>query len=321
MAWWKGAAKAIGKWWGEEKVTQKTAALSFYTAFSLAPIVLLLMLLFGLFIDTQTLQTQLLAQSQALLGEQGGELIEGMLEQSESSKRGLSAVFGVLAAAFGATTVFAQLKDTLDDILAQRAPPSASLWQTIRARILSFGIVVSLGFLLIVTLIANAILAATSGMLTRFFDSEAVWFGRLIGAVISFLGTFGVVYAIYRLLPERKLNKTSLLIGAVASTLLFSLGRIAIGYYLGHTDAVAAFGPAGSLAVVLIWVNYSAMAFFLGALIARYVEETRGGATPSSPPSAKDRDEDDDEASDQRDATRERDRKAEREAEAVPSPS
>jgi membrane protein len=242
--------------------------------------VLLLMLLFGYVIDTQTLREQLVTQSGALLGDEGGKLIEGMLEQSDNSKRGLSAVFGILAAAFGATTVFAQLKDTLDDILRKRAPPSSSIWQTIRARLLSFGIVISLGFLLIVTLLANAMLAAVSDMLTRFFATEAVWVGRLIGSVVTFLGTFVFVYAIYRLLPERKLGKTSLLIGAVASTILFSIGRIAIGYYLGHTDAVAAFGAAGSLAVVLIWVNYSAMAFFLGALIARYAEE--GGPQPAA---------------------------------------
>jgi len=273
LAWWKGASKAIGKWWSEEHVTSKAAALSFYTAFSLAPIVLLLMLLFGLIVDAQTLQTQLMSQGSALLGEQGGELIEGMLEQARSPKRGWSAVFGALLAAFGATTVFAELKGSLDDLLAKQAPENTTLWQTIRARILSFGIVMSLGFLLLVTLLANALLAAMSGVLTRYFDTEAVWIARLIAAVITFLGTFGLMYLIYRLLPERKLNKTALLIGAVASTILFSLGRIGIGFYLGHTDAVKAFGAAGSLAVVLIWVYYSALAFFVGALVARYMEE------------------------------------------------
>jgi membrane protein len=134
----------------------------------------------------------------------------------------------------------------------------------------------SLGFLLLVTLLANALLAAMSGVLTRYFDNEAVWIGRLIASVITFLGTFGLFYLIYRLLPERKLTQTALLIGAVASTILFSLGRIGIGFYLGHTDAVKAFGAAGSLAVVLVWVYYSALAFFVGALVARYVEEGQG---------------------------------------------
>jgi membrane protein len=272
-AWWKGAARSLAKWWSEEYVARKAAALSFYTAFSLAPMVLLLMLLFGLVIDTQTLQTQLLSQATSLLGEQGGQLIEGMLEQANSPKRGWSAAFGALVAVIGATTVFAELKGTLDDLFAQQAPQNTTLWQTIRARILSFGIVMSLGFLLLVTLLANAILAAMSGVLTRYFDAEAVWIGRLIAAVITFLGTFGLCYLIYRLLPERKLSKTALLIGAVASTILISLGRIGIGLYLGHTDAVKAFGAAGSLAVVLIWVYYSALAFFIGALVARYVEE------------------------------------------------
>ena len=275
-AWWKGAAKAIAGWWSDEHVANKAASLSFYTAFSLAPIVLLLMLLFGLVIDTQTLATQLQSQATALLGEQGGALIEGMLEQANSSQRGWSAVFGVLAAAFGATTVFAELKGSIDDLLAKQAPENSTIWQTIRSRILSFGIVMSLGFLLLVTLLANAVLAAMSGLLTRYFDDEAVWIGRFVASAATFLGTFGLFYVIYRVLPERKLNHTALMIGAVASTVLFSVGRIGIGFYLGHTDAVTAFGAAGSLAVVLIWVYYSALAFFIGALVARYVQEGGG---------------------------------------------
>lgn len=235
------------------------------------------MLLFGYVVDTQTLQTQLMSQATSMLGEQGGELIEGMLEQANNPKAGWSALFGALAAAFGATTVFAELKGSLDDLLAKQAPVNETIWQTIRARLLSFGIVVSLGFLLLVTLLANAVLAAMSGVMTRYFDTEAVWIGRLVASVITFLGTFGLFYLIYRLLPERKLGKTALLIGAVASTILFSLGRIGIGFYLGHTDAVSAFGAAGSLAVVLVWVYYSALAFFIGALVGRYVEEGARG--------------------------------------------
>jgi membrane protein len=230
------------------------------------------MLLFGFIIDTEALQSQLLSQSSALLGEEGGKLIEEMLKRAENPARGWSALFGVLAAAFGATTAFAELKGSLDDLLAKRAP-TMTFWQTVRARLLSFGIVVSLGFLLLVTLLANAIMAAMSDALIKTFAVEAVWISRTIGAVITFAGTFALFYAIYRLLPERKLTKTALMIGAVASTMLFSLGRIGIGLYLGHTDAVAAFGAAGSLAVVLIWVYYSAIAFFVGALVARFVEE------------------------------------------------
>ena len=130
-----------------------------------------------------------------------------MLEQANSPQRGWSAVFGVLAAAFGATTVFAELKGSLDDLLAKQAPENTTIWQTIRARVLSFGIVMSLGFLLLVTLLANAVLAAMSGLLTRYFDDEAVWIGRFVAAAVTFLGTFGLFYVIYRVLPERKLHR------------------------------------------------------------------------------------------------------------------
>lgn len=232
------------------------------------------MLLFGLIVDTQTLQTQLQSQATALLGEEGGALIEEMLKRAQDPARGWSALFGALAAAFGATTAFAELKGSLDDLLAEKAP-KMGFWRTLRARLLSFGIIVTLGFLLLVTLLANALLAVMTDTLTGYFAIEAVWLTRALGAAITFAGTFALFYAIYRLLPERKLTKTALLIGAVASTMLFAFGRIGIGIYLGHTDAVAAFGAAGSLAVVLIWVYYSALAFFLGALVGRYVEEGR----------------------------------------------
>ena len=230
------------------------------------------MLLFGLVVDTQTLQTQLQSQATALLGEEGGALIEEMLKRAQDPARGWSALFGALAAAFGATTAFAELKGSLDDLLAEQAP-KLGFWRTVRARVLSFGIIVTLGFLLLVTLLANAVLAVMTDALTGYFAVEAVWLTRALGAAITFAGTFALFYAIYRLLPERKLTKTALMIGAVASTMLFSIGRIGIGVYLGHTDAVSAFGAAGSLAVVLIWVYYSSLAFFVGALVARYVEE------------------------------------------------
>lgn len=269
----KAALSTLAGWWGDESVATKAAALAFYTAFSLAPTILVLLLLVGAVVDTQRLEGELVEEAQRLLGDEGATLIEGMLRQAQRPAAGWAALFGIGAALFGATTAFAALKDSLDDILQERPIPDTSIWDTIRGRALSFGIVATLGFLLLVSLIANATLAATSDLLTRWFAAEAVWISRTISAAVAFLGTFALFLVIYRILPARRLSMHALVIGAVASTLLFSIGRIAIGLYLGGTDAVAAFGAAGSLAVVLIWVYYSALAFFAGALIARYVAE------------------------------------------------
>ena len=261
----------------------KAAALSFYTAFSLAPIVVLLMLLFGFIVDTKLLQAELIEQATGLLGEDGGRLIEGMLRRATDPNASLSAMLAFAAAVFGATTAFAQLKDSLDEVLGQPEREDSSFRDTLRARLLSFGIVASLGFLLLVSLLASAMLNALSGVLTRWFAVEAVWIGQIVSTGVTFLGTFLLVFIIYRMLPARRLTRRGLVTGAVASTLLFALGKIAIGIYLGHTDSVSAFGAAGSLAVVLIWVYYSALAFFTGALIARYIEEPRRLATAVRP--------------------------------------
>lgn len=265
-------------WFGAEHVPRKSAALAFYTGFSLAPTLLLLVLLFGLVVDTAVLRGQLVDQASSLIGSGSAELIEGMLERADRPEAGWSALFAFAALLVGATTSFAELKDGLDDVLAQQAPERDSLWDTVRARLLSFGVFVALGFLLLVSLAANAALAVLGNVLTAWFDWEALVIGHILSAAITFLGTFALFLGIYRFLPERRLARRALVVAAVASTALFSLGRIAIGIYIGSTDAIAAFGAAGSLAVVLIWVYYSAVAFYTGGLVGRWVEEAKDGA-------------------------------------------
>jgi membrane protein len=271
----------VAGWFGDEHVPRKSAALAFYTGFSLAPMVLLIVLLFGLIVDTALLREQLVAQASALFGGESGELIGGILERADHPDAGFSAVFAIVGLVVGATTTFAELKDGLDDVLAQKAPETTGLWSTIRARILSFGVFVSIGFLLLVSLAANAALAVLSNTLAGWLHWEAVLLGRILTAVIAFLGTFLLFLGIFRFLPERRLGRKPLLIAAVASTVLFSVGRIAIGLYLGNTDTIGAFGAAGSLAVILIWVYYSSLAFYTGALIGRLAEE--GIVTPGAP--------------------------------------
>lgn len=273
-------ARQVGAWFSEEQVPRKSAALAFYTGFSLAPTVLLLVLLFGLVVDTAFLREQLVVQAGSLFGGESARLIEGMLDRVHRPGAGFSAVFAVAGMALGATTSFNELKGGLDDVLAKHAPPSGSIWDTIRARLLSFGLFVSIGFLLLVSLAANAALAVLSDVLTRWFEWEAVLIGRILSAAVTFLGTFLLFLGIYRFLPERRLGRKALVVAAVASTMLFSLGRIAIGLYLGNTETIGAFGAAGSLAVILIWVNYSALAFYTGALIGRLAED---GVQPENP--------------------------------------
>lgn len=280
---WLAGAKQVAGWFSDEHVPRKSAALAFYTAFSLAPMVLLLVLMFGLIVDTAVLRGQIVAQVTALVGGDSGKLVADILERADHPDAGFSAIFAVLGLFVGATTTFAELKDGLDDVLAEQAPKSGSLWDTIRARILSFGVFVSLGFLLLVSLAANAGLAILSDALNRWFDSEAVLLGHAISAAIAFLGAFLLFLGIYRFLPERKLSRKALVVAAVASTVLFTIGRIAIGLYLGNTDTIGAFGAAGSLAVILVWVNYSAVAFYTGALIGRLTEEGVRPATAATP--------------------------------------
>lgn len=231
------------------------------------------MLLFGMVVDAKLLQDELVVQTTALIGAEGGKLIANMLRSATDPSAGWSAMLAFAAAAFGATTAFAQLKESLDDVLALHPREDISFRDTVRSRLLAFGIVATLGFLLLVSLVASAVLSALGDVLTRWVAVEAVWMARVVSTSVTLLGTFLLILLIYRILPERRLTRRGLLTGAIASTALFAIGKVVVGIYLGRTEAVTAFGAAGSLAVVLLWVYYSALAFFAGALVARYVEE------------------------------------------------
>lgn len=260
-----GAVKA----WFEHRASSKGAALSFYTLFSLSPILVLAVAVVGYFFGHDAAQGEIIGQIESLVGRQGAEATRTMLA---ATRNDASSLWATMVAAglliLGATTVFAELKASLDEMWGAPAQDDSALKSLVKTRLLSFSIVLALAFLLLISLVVNAALA----MLEHFVGG---FLGEMFGMLtyVSTLVTYGVIASmfalIYKMLPDVPLSWSDVWIGAAFTAALFILGKYAIGLYLGNSSIVSGYGAAGSLVALLLWVYYSAQIFFLGAEFTR----------------------------------------------------
>ena len=258
------------KSWVDHRGDSKGAALAFYTLFSMAPILVLAIAVAGYFFGAEAAQGEIVAQVQGLVGPNGAQAIQSLLAAARDPASGLVAtlVASVLLL-LGATSVFAELKDSLDELWGIDKPRQSAFSVILRTRLLSFGMVLVLAFLLLVSLIVSAALA----VLERYAGGVLGSFAAVL-ATTSSLISFGVIACmfaiIYKTLPDAPLTWRDVWIGAAFTAGLFSLGKHVIGLYLGNSGVASSFGAAGSLIALLLWVYYSAQIFFLGAEFTRH---------------------------------------------------
>ncbi|HEX6707014.1 MAG TPA: YihY/virulence factor BrkB family protein [Albitalea sp.] len=273
--------------WTQDRVPSMGAALAYYTVFSIAPLLLIVIAVAGLVFGAEAAQGAIVAQLQGLLGESAAQTIEDLLRSVSEPKESLIATaIGVVLLLLGATTVLAELQDDLDRIwkAPERARPSG-VWGWIRARLLSFGLILGLGFLLLVSLVASAGIAALGdwwGPLFRGWEAVA----QAVDVVISFALVTVMFALIYRFMPDVPVRWRDVWVGAAVTALLFTIGKTLIGLYLGKSSVVSGFGAAGSLAVLLLWVYYSAQIFLLGAEFTQvfaHAYGSRRGASSRAP--------------------------------------
>jgi len=255
--------------WLDHRASSKGAALAFYTLFSLAPVLVLVIAIAGFFYGAEAAQGQLLAQLRGLVGPQGAETIQAILAGAQNKESGLFAtVVAFVLLLVGATTVFSELKDSLDEIWDVPPPKESGFWNLVRTRLLSFGLILVLGFLLMVSLVVSAALAVVETYIGGMWKEAAVVMGW-VAWTVSFLVIATLFGVIYKLLPRIKLSWHDVTIGALGTAAMFTLGKFGIGLYIGNSGTTDSFGAAGSLIALLLWVYYSAQIFFLGAEFAR----------------------------------------------------
>ena len=242
------------------------AALAYYTLFSLAPLLLIVIALAGLGFGPDAARGEILGQLRELMGAESARAVQAMLEAANQSGKGAAAtVAGVVFLLIGATSVFVELQYALDRIW--RAPvrlKSSGLWSLLRSQLLSFGMILCLGFLLMVSLVASAALAAMGKWWGPVFAGWEL-LGNAINVSLDFAMTSTGFALIYKIMPRVCIRWLDVWIGAVVTALLFTIGKLLIGVFIGKSGVTSVFGAAASLAVVLIWVYYSAQIFLMGA--------------------------------------------------------
>ena len=258
--------------WNEHEGPRLGAALAFYTILSLAPLVILVIALVALIFGHSTAQDQLLGQVDSMIGHQGSEAVKGMIEHAQEPASGtFASIIGVITLLFGASGVFGELRSALNKMWDVRIDSGGGVWGTIKQRFFSFGMVLAVGFLLLVSLVISAALAALGKFFGGFLPMPEFVLSA-INFMVSLAGTAVLFALIFRYVPETKIAWKEVWIGATVTALLFTIGKFLIGLYLGKAAVGSAYGAAGSLIVVIVWVYYSAMIFLFGAEFTHVLE-------------------------------------------------
>ena len=277
---WHATRRAAHDWWNDNCL-RLAASLAYYTALSLAPLVLLIVGVVGLVLDRQHVDAQLSAQLAGLIGPAGRELVTSILATTSPQGGTVATLIGLATLLIGATAVFGELQATLNLIWEVRPAPTTGVWAglgaVLRDRIFSLTLVLALAFLLLVSLVISAALAGAAVWLQ---GPEQALVSRLLELAVSLLVLTCVFALLYMYVPDAEIGWRDVWLGGGITAVLFTLGKTAIGFYLGQASVGSAYGAAGSLVVLLVWVYYSALIMFFGAEFTHVWATRHGEVTP-----------------------------------------
>jgi membrane protein len=269
----KGAFTAFN----DDNALKLSASLSYYTVFSLSPMLIIIISLCGLFFGREAVQGEVYGQIRGLVGENAAAQIQELIKNAElSNQSGLAAILGIGTLLIGATGVFAEIQDSINTIWSLKAKPKQSWLKYLTNRLLSFSLIVSIGFLLLVSLAINAVLGIMSGYLERFFSEGTVVLFYIINQALV-LAIISTLFAIiFKVLPDGHLRWKDAFTGAVFTAVLFMVGKFLIGAYLGSSSVTKTYGAAGSIVLILLWVYYTAAILYFGAEFTKVYSQKFG---------------------------------------------
>lgn len=261
----------------EDRALKLSAALSYYTIFSLAPLLLLMISLAGLFLGRDAIQGHVFSEINGLIGNEAALQIQDIIKHMElSGKTNMAVIIGSVTLIIGATSVFGEIQDSINLIWKVKAKPKRGWVKLLKDRLLSSSLIVGLGFLLIVSLMVNGALVALSGLIKIYFPETTVFVFYMINIIISF-GVITLLFAvIFKVLPDAKIAWKDVRKGAFFTACLFMLGRYLIGIYIETSSTGSAYGAAGSLIIILVWVYYTAAILYFGAEFTKVYAEYIG---------------------------------------------
>jgi membrane protein len=273
---WKVTMRSF-KGFSEDKIPKYSAALAYTTVFSFGPLLVVIIFLCSIFFGQDATQGKIYDQMVQFVGQDAALQLQTIIKNASLSNKGtLAAVIGIITLLLGATAVFAEIQDSVNSIWGLKAKPKKGLWKMLRNRFLSFSVVVSLGFLLLVSLAVSTVIEGLSGKLKASFPDVTVVIFYILNLLISFVVITALFALIFKVLPDAKTKWKDIWPGALASGILFMIGKFAISFYIGRSNVGSTYGAAGSLVILLLWVYYSAMILYMGAEFARAWSSHKG---------------------------------------------
>ena len=274
---WLGIFLAAIQYWLGSQAFIYAAALAFFTVFSIAPVLVVVVMLVGFFIGERAVQGQLFEQLEGTIGPEAAGVVQTAVVNSQIDQSGIwPALIGITATIIGATTVFAQMQRSLNEIWSVAPRPSkSSLWIFIKSRLLSLTIILAIGFVLLVSLLLSVALRTIMAFAEEWLPVPG-WAMVGLELFLSLFVVTALFSAMFKILPDVVLSWQDVVLGAFITAVLFTVGRSLIAIYLAYTATASAYGAAGSLALLLLWVNYSSMILLFGAAFTRAHLEGRG---------------------------------------------
>ncbi len=262
----------------EDNILKYSASLAYYTIFSLAPMLIVIISLSGYIFGRDAMEGHIYAQIKDLVGAEAALQIQDIIKNIHVTGKGFFAsVISIVVLIIGATSIFGEIQDSLNKIWGLKIKTNKTWWKLIINRLLSFSLIVSIGFIMIVSLALNAVISAFGNYIGRYLTNFSVLFIQVTDNILTFIATTFLFALMFKVLPDAKIKWKDVLIGGLITSFFFTLGRFGIGYYLGQSNLATVYGAAGSVVIIMVWVYYSAVILYLGAEFTKVYAKLHGG--------------------------------------------
>ncbi len=262
----------------EDDILKYSASLAYYTVFSLAPVLIVIISICGVLFGKEAIQGQVYGQIKGLVGGAAAIQIQDTIKNIHLTGSNIFAtIISIIVLLIGATGIFGEVQDSLNKIWGLRVKTRKTWWKLILNRLLSFSLIISIGFIMMVSLLLNAIVSAFGNFLARYFSEFSVILVQIIDNVLTFVITTFLFSLMFKMLPDAKIKWKDVLVGGLITSVFFTLGKLAIGYYLGSSNIATVYGAAGSIMIIMVWVYYSSIILYLGAEFTKVYAKLFGG--------------------------------------------
>lgn len=270
--------KQVFKEFQGDDILKYSASLAYYTVFSLAPVLIVIISISGFLLGKEAIQGHVYGQIKGLVGESAAVQVQDIIKNIHLTGHSFFAtVVSIIVLIIGATGIFSEVQDSLNKIWGLRVKTRKTWWKLILTRLLSFSLILSIGFVMMVSLLLNALIAAFGNFLGRYFSEFSIIFIQITDSVLTFIITTFLFSLMFKVLPDAKIKWKDVLIGGLVTSVFFTLGKLAIGYYLGKSDLATVYGAAGSIMIIMVWVYYSSVILYLGAEFTKVYAKLYGG--------------------------------------------